>query len=245
MSTEIVKSESQELESRQQLDVGSVIQQVLKAAADPNVDAAKAQTMMNMVLQLQDRQANTLFYEALARVQTKMPRISPNGQILNKDGTVRSKFAKYEDIDLWLRPILADEGLAVSFDGGEFVNGKLLQTMEVSHCAGHKEYRKTTMPMADMPGSSDPQKMGGTISYAKRYALIQFFNIITEGLDNDAQGHENDPLTAEQVGRINDLIIGSQANKEKFLGFLKVKSIENITQGQFEYAANALRRKKK
>lgn len=228
-----------------QLDIAATIGQVLQAAADPNVNAEKAQTMMNMVIQLQDRQAAQLFHEAVARVQMRMPRISPHGEILNKDKTeVRSRYAYYEDIDLFLRPILTEEGLSISFDGGEIVNGKLVQTIFVSGY-GHRDSRKITMPMADMPGSSDPQKMGGTIRYATRYAVVQYFNIITVGVDNDAQGHENETLTAEQVGRLTDLIIGSQANKERYLNFLKVKSLEELKQGQFEYAANALRRKRK
>lgn len=228
-----------------QLDIATTISQILTAAGDVNVNAEKAQIMMNMVIQLQDRQAAQLFHEAVARVQMRVPRISPHGEILNKEKTeVRSRFAFYDDIDLFLRPILAEEGLSVSFDGGEFINSKLVQTMFVSGY-GHRDSRKTTMPMADMPGASDPQKMGGTISYAKRYAIVQYFNIITVGVDNDAQGHENEALTAEQVGRLTDLIIGSQANKEKYLNFLKIKSLEELKQGQFEYAANALRRKRK
>lgn len=230
----------------EQLDVARVVSAVLEASKDPNVDAAKAQIMMNMVLQLEERNAAKLFAQAVKRAQQKMPRVSPNGVIMNKDGaTARSRYSKYEDVMLFLNPILDQEGLSINFDGGKFKDGYLTVTMEISHDAGHKETRETTMPLADVFGASAPQKMGATITYAKRYAVMQYFNVIQEGIDNDAQGHENDPLTAEQAGRINDLLIGSQADKEKFLKFMSASSVEAITQGKFNYACEALRRKGK
>ncbi len=51
------------------IDVGGMVAQIMAAATNPDVDADKAQKMLAMALELQDRQARQLFYQAKARVQ--------------------------------------------------------------------------------------------------------------------------------------------------------------------------------
>jgi hypothetical protein len=166
------------------IDVGGMVAQIMAAATNPDVDADKAQKMLAMALELQDRQARQLFYQAKARVQAQMPRVTKNGVIYAKDGvTIRSRFATYDEIDSVIRPILIEHGLAVGFDGGLFDGDRFVVTMTVSHDAGHVEQHKITMPMADIPGCSSPQKMTATQSYARRSGITQFFNIVTEGSD--------------------------------------------------------------
>ena len=230
-----------ELERVQQIDVAQVVRDVIMAAKDPAVDADKAQTMMNMVLQLQDRQARQLFVEAKARVQTKMPRISPHGAILNSDGSVRSRYSKYEDIDLFLRPILATEGLCVSFDDGVIVGNVLNLSMTVSHIAGHSVTVVIPMALANIPGTSEPQKTRGTMSFAKRAGVTNYFNVVTEGIDNDAQGHESEPLTPNQLDVLQSMIDRLGVRLAGFMKLLAVSDLGEITQGKVPYICNALR----
>src|SRR5678815_4385090 len=55
-------------------------------------------------------QAEQAYIAAMVRLQSKIPQIDKYGQGKN------SKFAKLEDIDAIIRPLLAEEGFSFSFD---------------------------------------------------------------------------------------------------------------------------------
>lgn len=233
MSTDLQKQPDQAL---QQIDSANMMQAIIKAASDPAVDADKMERMLAMAERIQDRQALVAYSEAMARIQASMPRVTKSGSILDKFNQVRSTYAKYEDIDLAVRPLLAAEGFSVNYDT-EFSAGLLIVTIEVRHAGGHSEKRRTFMPKNTSPGSSDAQNMGGTISYGKRYAFCQFFNIITVDVDQDGQD-ENQPITEDQAREIEDMLLelGERVNVEKFLEVLEAATVRDIPASKHEWA---------
>lgn len=228
MSSELVK------QPEPSLDPMSMMEVITRAAADPAVDADKMERMLAMAERIQERQAKVIYAEAMARIQAEMPRITKSGVITDKHGAVRSTYAKYEDIDATIRPLLAREGFSINYDT-EFANGLLIITIEVCHAGGHSEKRRTFMPKNEAPGASSAQNMGGTISYGKRYAVCQFFNIITVDSDHDGVD-ESVPISPEQVMEIEDLLQDSGANRTRFLQWLEIEKVEDISVGVFTNA---------
>jgi hypothetical protein len=79
-------------------------------------------------------------------------------------------------------------------------------------------------------------------TYGGRYALSGAFNLVAgEDDDGDAAGDVHEfHITPEQVEAIEALLVESGANREKFLAWLKVTSVENIPASKYNDADNAL-----
>lgn len=221
----------------------SFLQVVARAASDPSIDVAKMSAILDMQERLANHAAEVEFKAALARIQPQMPKVAKAGIIPKKDGGLMSRFARYEDIDHAIRPLLAHEGFAMDFDTAES-GGKLTVILRVSHRAGHSERRQITLPM-DTSGAKNPvQGVGSTFTYGKRYLVANFFNIITtdDSSDNDGNG---DYINLDQQTEIDDLIRESGANRERFLNFIGADTVPMILARNYQRAVNALRSKRK
>jgi len=211
---------------------------IARAAADPAVDVDKMQRLLDMHERMVKTRAEVEFKAALARIQPRMPRVVKDG-LIAVNGTTRSKYAKYEDIDSAIRPMLAEEGFSVDFDTRS--SDKHLTTiLRVSHSAGHSETREISLPF-DTSGSKNPtQGVGSTMQYGKRYLLCGFFNIIAVDQDDDGQGGV---ITDQQAMTIETLIKDTKADRLRFLKFMGASNVDSIPANQYERAINALRSK--
>jgi len=168
------------------LDLAAMYQGMIELAKDPSVDPAKMEAMLSMQERMIDRQNLTAYRRAMHAARQKMPRITKDGRITNKQGQVQSRFAHYEAIDAIVRPLVEAEGLTYGFDVSEAEQGRVGVTCIVSHVDGHEE-RFGPMPLAvDTTGAKNAtQGAGSATSYGKRYTLCAAFNIVTEGADDD------------------------------------------------------------
>ncbi|MDP9115576.1 MAG: ERF family protein [Acidobacteriota bacterium] len=229
---------------------------ISRAARDPSVDVSKMQALLNMRSQIRQEDAKQEFWAAMARLQPKLPRITKEGAILSYDKTVKSRYAKYEDIDAGLRPLLQEEGFSV-FYRTSLEDGILSVTAIVAHASGHSE--ETTVPVPiDVSATNSSgkairnaaQDMGSTISYGKRYALCAAFNVVTVSEDDDAQGEGAKPLTDDEFNKIEDWLLhlgGTPAVRKAFEGYLQKRfgspNIRDLKRRDFDSVISALRNK--
>lgn len=168
----------------------NLLAQVIAAAKDPQVDAAKMETLARLVNSQQDRERQIEFNRDKNAAIMEMPVITKDGRIvITKDGRSREqgRFAKFEDIDRVCRPILASHNLAISFEMNERQGGGITVTPILSHANGHTERGGAFPVPAETSGSKNAaQAMGSSSSYGKRYAYCAILNIVTEGVDDDA-----------------------------------------------------------
>lgn len=215
-------------------------------ARDPNVDVTRIAALMDLQIKAEDRQAEREFNAAFARLQPMMPRISKKGKIdMGAKGSM--SFARYEDLDKALRPLYVAEGFSLSFISEPSEKGIVLVAV-LAHSAGHQKTSRLQLPADAGAGRNPLQALGSSLSYARRYLTCDIFNVITVGEDTDANLPE-DSLTQEQVDDITRLIQECNMNdaaKGKFLKFMEVEAIKDITQGAYAPAMNylqAMRRK--
>jgi len=229
---------------------------IARAARDPSVDVSKMQALLDMRTQIRREDARQEFWGAMARLQPKLPRITKDGAILNYDKTVKSRYARYEDIDAGLRPLLQEEGFSV-FYRTDLRDKVLYVTAVVAHTHGHAE--ETTVPVPiDVSATNSSgkairnaaQDMGSTISYGKRYALCAAFNVITVNEDDDAQGEAAKPITEEETRQIEDWLMtlgGTPVVRNAFAGYLQktfsVGAVSELKRGQVAAVINALKSK--
>jgi len=196
---EIVHHESQS-------ETTALMQVIERVAMDKDSDISKLEKMLDMQERILNRNANQQFTADLAAMQIKLPRVIEHGEGHNK-----AKYAKLEDINDAIRPVLQEFGFAVTFRVKQDA-GVLWITTVLSHRDGHSE--ETSIPLAlDTSGSKNAvQAVGSTISYGKRYGICMMLNIST-GDDVDGQwlGRQQpeakkQPITDERLKRAIDKI---------------------------------------
>ena len=181
-STEVARVEAGAVVPMQSEAFLSVI---ARAAADPSINVEKMQSLLDMQMRIMERQAEAAFNEAMARLQPKLPRIVREGKASYGQGKGGYNYARYEDIDRMIRPLLNEEGFALSFDS--VWNDKLCTIIgKLSHSGGHSTAASIPLPLDTSGGKNGIQGMGSTLSYGKRYCVGMLLNIVTVGEDDDA-----------------------------------------------------------
>lgn len=233
-----------EIQPQGQADIMSVI---ARAASDHTFNVDTMERLLAMQERMEERQRQAEFNAAMSRLHAAMPRISKEGRIViaakeGKTGSV-TKFARLEDIDRAVRPLLDAEGMSLSFDT-QWVEGRVMVIGKLSHINGHSETKQIPLPL-DVSGSkNNVQAAGSTVSYGRRYLVKMFFNIIEDGEDNDGAGAPK-IVTQKQADELNDLLteIGG-GERERFLKWAGVAKVAEVPADKFDRGMAALLKKR-
>lgn len=233
----------------------SMLELIDRASRDPSFDVGKLAELLAMNERENVKQAKRTYLAAMAKMKPELPVIDRKGHIIihkkdmpkTKDHIIQdTAFARWEDIDEKITPVLARHGFVITFRAGMAADGKVTVTGILSHVDGHSE--ETTVPLPhDSSGSKNPvQAVGSALSYGKRYAATFLLNIRTKGEDDDgnAAGAE-DPLDATQMEQLQELITRSGANVEIFCDYMEVGALVEIKRKDFQRAIEALNLKLK
>lgn len=177
------------------------------AMADSNVDLDKMEKIMQMYERVEAQKAEREYNAAMANLQGNMPDIPKDGKIVVK-GELRSEYSKFETIMGAIKPHLLKNGIAVSFRS-TFDQGKAVVECVISHKDGHREATSITLPFDESGAKNSVQKIGSSLSYAKRYALCLILNIPTGGEDDDGNkgGDKKEPAPKKKSALV---IIGEK-----------------------------------
>lgn len=172
-------------------DLAALVERVL---TDPNADVTKLEKLLDMNDRVMDRAAKAAFDEAFSRMWPELPEIAENGAIKNKDGSVKSRYSKYEDIQAAVRPVLARFGFAMRHRT-EFPADKpgIIRIVGILSGHGHTEESAFEAPPDKNDYRTAIQDQGSTVSYGKRYTTCDLLNIITRGQDTDGQQRAQEP----------------------------------------------------
>lgn len=222
----------------------SLLPAIITLAKDPSVDVSKLDALLKMQAQMEERQAKQEATQAFTRLSAALPRVKKNGTIsLGKGNAIA--FAKWEDMDAVLRPLLTQEGFTLSFNSAPREGGGLVITGELMHVSGHIRVATIPLPLDSGPGRNNLQAVGSTLSYGKRYLAEMLCNIVREGSDDDGVKGGLSFITPEQVTELEKLIEETGADPEKFLAAAGAAHIGEIPQGAFMMAKNLLLSRKR
>lgn len=163
-----------------------MVAMIERLALNPDVDVAKLEKLLEMQERILDRNSKVAYAMALSAMQPKLPVITENGEIKNRDGKVQSTYALWEDINDAIKPILAEHGFALSFKTG-YLDKDEIVTCVLTHRDGHSEETSMRLPRDDSGSKNQVQGVGSSISYGKRYTACALLNITSRGEDDDAQ----------------------------------------------------------
>jgi hypothetical protein len=218
----------------------SILAVIERAARDPQVDADKMERMMALYERVNASNAKSAYMAELAEMQTGLPAIAERGGIGKTGGGVQSTYARWEDINDAIKPVLAKHGFALSFRTGQ-EDSKITVTGVLSHKDGHSESTTIHLP-SDTSGSKNAvQAVGSSVSYGKRYVASALLNLTSRGEDDDgaAEGG-NVPVGTDQVGHIRRLLDDSGADIEKFCAHFKIDAVPDLRARDFDRAVTML-----
>jgi hypothetical protein len=224
----------------------ALLQVIERAAADPNVNIEKMQTLLAMHTEIRRQQAESEFNIAMNAAQSEMRPISADAE----NPQTKSMYATYAKLDRALRPIYTKHGFSLSFDEGDSPKPEHVRVLcYASHISGFTRTYRRDMP-ADGKGAKGGDVMtkthaaGAAGSYGARYLLKGIFNVAVGEDDKDG----NDPVELcdeKQVAYLKALATEVNANMFHFLKFMKVKSLSEIPAARYLEAVRALQEKGK
>ncbi len=217
----------------------SLIHAIAQAVADPRCDVDKMRALFELQKDILAEEHRIAFNAALARLQAKLPPINKYGQGKN------SKFAKLQDIDIVVRPLLGEEGFSLVFDEESCTEKTTTFVMTMKHEAGHQETKRLTVPIDAAAKNRDGnsvrpaiQDMGSTVSYARRYLYKMHLNIIET--DEDTDGEPSKRITDEQAKDLAAALSATTLDKGKFFLYMAVGGFDEILERDLKKASNAI-----
>lgn len=226
------------------------VAQMLQAVIDKGVTAENVAVMEQLVSlyeRMQLRDAEKQFAAAFAALQSEMPAVQASKPVPNRDGTIRYHFAPYEEIMATVRPLLLKHGFTVTFSMS-FSEGRVIQACTLQHVGGHS---RTNQFMARIgngpPGSSEAQGDGAASTYAKRFALCNALNIVTE-IDTDGRTDaraDGAPIAPDKAIYLRELVKETKADEAAFLKFAGASTYDDIGSAKYDMLVTALRKKAK
>lgn len=235
-----------------QMGAAPLMDVISRAAADPNTDVDKLERLLGMYERITAQNAKAAYTSALASMQPTLPVIDRRGRIEvpakdNKPGH-STPYAKWEDINDAIRPMLAEHGFGLSFRIGHAQDGKITVTGVLAHRDGHQEETTITL-MHDSSGSKNSvQAVGSSVSYGKRYTAMALLNITSRApVEADDDGRGADPnfyVNQDQLDELHALMDEVKADRAGFLKFMGVSALKDIPAKQFQKALTALQAKR-
>lgn len=241
MSEEIVKREDN-LPTKSP-GVAEMLQGVLAGGVTGDNVAAVTE-LTKLWKQTQEWDAEKQFVEAFVRLQAETPNVQATKAVPNNDGSIRYKFAPFEDLMAQVQPMLQKHGFTVSFSS-RMDTARVVSTCILQHVGGHKRSNEFSVRTGKgPPGSSDAQADGAAATYAKRFALTEALNIVVSHLDDDAR-NEGGPITAEQAASLAKRVVSTGSDAKAFLKYAGAETYEEISSVKYDMLDSLLKRKEK
>ena len=212
----------------------TVLALIERVATDPSADAEKLGRMTAMYEALKAKDAELAYNAAKGRILKKLAgiKIVKNRSALNEIDNAKPqkgipeafKYAPLEEIDKYLRPLLAEEDMDLSYSDESAAGGGIRIRGRLRHLpGGYYEDSFMSAPPDTTGGKSNVQAVGSTNSYLRRYVACNLFNIVVVGDDDDGNGGTIDEA---QTGTILALIKKAKVGP-KFLKYMKARSVED------------------
>lgn len=236
MTTELSKT-TVAIQTKPENPIGQMLQAITSTGITPE-NAAALEKLTDLYLRVEGVNARKAFIEAKAALQSDLPPIQATKAVPNNDGSVRYKFAPYEEIMRAVGPSLVRHGFSISFSQ-EIGEGRIVAVCTLSHVGGHSESNSFAVRAGKgPPGSSEAQADGSASSYAKRFALCNCLNI-TIGLDDDAR-LQGDVITPGQAADLERRLNAVGGNVAGFLKLADAPSFGEIRANKYDILCRAL-----
>jgi len=221
---------------------------LIAMAINADLDIEKLERLMEMKEREEAKTAYAAFVVAVSGFQARCPTVKKTGTVTDKTGKLIYTYPKFDSIMKTIQPYIEKNSLSVRFNS-DISEGQVKVHCMVSHSGGHTDDSYFACPIeASMSGGANAsQRTASANSFAKRYALMNALNIAGSDFDDDdAQilGTEPETITPEQAATLRDELTSLEADEAYFCKWMKVKSLEEITERNFPKAQKAVAEQK-
>jgi hypothetical protein len=219
----------------------SIVQMIERVALNPSIDIDRMDKLLTFLERIKATEAEAAFTSDFAAMQGDLPSIDANGRIVHGTGTnekVIAKYAKWEDINDAIKPVLAKHRFVLVFES-EQPDGRIVITAILKHVGGHKERATLSFPLDTSGGKSNVHAIASSVSYAKRHAASLVLNLSSrakEDSDDDGKAAGAGQLTDDQIAALRSKIMEANADLPKFLDKFQIEIIDDLPPGQFKRA---------
>jgi hypothetical protein len=232
----------------------SLISMIERAARDPAVDIDKMERLFQMRERMLAQEAKAAYLTALAAMQKDLPIVDKKGVINrnekdaqgNRTGTQKEqRYAKWEDINEAIIPVLAQHGFSLSHRIEQPTPDRLSVTAILGHRQGHSEQTSISLPFDGSGGKNNMHGWGSAASYGKRYTSIALLNITARGEDDDGKAAGADAkISTENVEKVRSLLMETNSDLAAFYNLFGIECLEDLPQAKLDTALKMLELKK-
>jgi hypothetical protein len=243
MSQEIVEASPQTAALPAQTRETSIMNVIAALAQDKDADIQKFERLIALKKELDAEQSKRAFDEDFARMKPELPRVIAT----HHNDQTNSNFAKIEDINGQIDPILGQHGFGTSAKVVRQTPTDVTMRLELKHSGGHAESMELTMPIDDKGAKGTVNKtaiqgIASTITYIKRVGFCALLNISTgDDIDGNNPGSV---VTIEQAALIDALIRETGADRARFLAYASAPDVRQIPAANYSRVVTMLQAKK-
>ena len=189
-----------------------------------------------------ERQARLSYNADFVRMKPLLKKVENK----HYNSQTKSKYAKLEDINKEIDPVLESFGFATSTKILSQTDTSVTVMAELIHREGHSEQTQITMPLdktgiAGTVNKTGPHALASSVKYARRVAICALLNISTgDGNDNDGN-EESGNISVEQAAGIDTRAraLGDDYHK-RFMEWAKVERAIDIPLSNYKVVIAAL-----
>ena len=220
--------------------IASLLAEVIKQGVTPE-NVAALDKLCDLYERVEAKRAEREFAAAFSKLQSDMPQVAATNAVPNKDGTIRYRFAPFDEIMEAVQPFLTKHGFSVSFNS-RHSEGRLTAICTLRHISGHSQSNEFAVRIGSgPPGATETQSDGAAKTYAKRGALSDALNIVVDK-DEDAR-MIGKLINEEQAAELEKRVKACGANEAAFLKYAGAAAYEEIADGRYEALDVLLKRK--
>ncbi|MBE7203309.1 MAG: ERF family protein [Parafilimonas terrae] len=243
MQIAAVEATSQVVTAAPPPEGATVLSIIERMARDPNIDPDRVERFLVMAREDRAERARVAFIAAVAACQAELPRILRDARNTHSG----APYARLETIARATQPIIARHGFSLSFDTeASPIQGHLRVKCTCAHKAGHERAYHLDLPpdTAGAQGKANKtpiQGIGSTITYARRYLVLQVFNIALTNDPDDTDGTpmadaSEDVISDAQAETLRRLITEHRISIDQFTRFFGIESVPDLPAARFDEA---------
>jgi ERF superfamily len=197
--------------------------------------------------EIQRDEARVQFDADFVVMQGELPEVPKLGRI-DHGGGRGYNYARWEDINDRIKPVLQKYGFGLRFDIITETESLFEIEAILVHRSGYSICTRKKLPIDKSGAKNIVQAYGSTQSYAQRYSAIALLNLTSRNEDTDAVGlpkGRNESvedvalgLSEEEVAALTKAIKDSGRTVKWFCEFAKLKELEELPCGRYEAALN-------
>lgn len=212
----------------------SIESRILDLASNPDFDAEKLRSLIEMQAAMLETQSKQAFNRALIEFKANPPAIIKNKSVAF--GNTKYSHATIDSVQKTLDPILYKLGISFRWKtDSNAETGIVRVSCILAHIDGYSEESSMEGIIDKSGGKNITQGAGSTITYLKRYTLLAALGLAEEGQDDDATGRSIEPekINQDQINEIEGLMSEFGISAKDVCQNVNAKSIHEMTLKQY------------